>query len=363
MSEIRTKTVHLRAKAAGSPSAEQLAAIRAFTLRDFSEDELVVREYTLAHNGIDRDNECFAPALLDEFARTLPGKGVFIRHPGGWNGDGGPAEGKVFSSTTERMSIQAAKEALREPNLIFPPDATDAVLLKCWAFYVKTTENAPFLTKLDAGIAGDVSIGFRAKNLERLKDSNGLELNAWRWLGPGEALEMSHVWLGAQPGARATKSASRDPKETAMTEEELKALREQAAQHKALADANAKAATMVESLRKALGDNAALLDSPDQLAKAVSDGRAHRKALVADIVAAERHLGITGDGEDAVKTATELYEALPTEKLTAMAERLQKQVDGAGGGIRPSDPNAAKPAAGSKALDNTPLSNPLLASA
>lgn len=363
MSEAHAKSLQLRAKAASAPSDEQLGAIRAYTLRDFTADELVVREYILAHNAIDRDNECFAPSLLDEFARSLPGKGVFIRHPAGWNGDGGPAEGKVFAATTERMPLDAAKIQLREPRLIFPPDAVEAVLLKTWAFFVKTPANLDFIAKLDAGIADAVSIGFSAKTLERVKDANGLELNVWRWSGPGEALEMSHVWLGAQPGARATKSASRESKEPAMTDEELKALREQLAQHKALADANAKAATLLEALRKALGTDGALVDQPEQLAKAVADGRAHRKALVAEIVTAERHLKLTGDTEADVKSASELYDALPTEKLAALNGRLQKQLEGVGGGIKPSDPNAPKPGVTGKAAEGTPLGNPLIGGA
>lgn len=347
-------------KAAGVPDETQLAAIRAYTLRDFAADELVVREFVLAHNAIDRDHEVFSESILGDFVRTLPGKGVHIRHPGRWDGDSGPGEGKVFGARIERMSHDAARALLKEPGLKFPPDHPEATLLMANAYYVRTPDNEAFLLKLDAGIAGEVSIGFSGGDTERVKGPDGIELNVWRWKGPGTALEMSHVWLGAQPGARAVKHANRNPEETIMSDQELKTLREESAQHKAATDANAKAATTLDALRKALGTDAALLDDgTDLLVGYVAAGKAYRKSLIEDIVIAERHVGITGDSEEETKAARDLYTALPTEKLEAIGRRYAAQA-GKGAGIAGSNPNATKPGAGEqKAAEGTPAANPL----
>lgn len=351
-------------KAAGTPDEGTLAAIRAYTLRDFAAEELVVREFVLAHNAIDRDREVFSEAILGDFARSLPGKGVHIRHPGGWDGDSGPGEGKVYAARVERMSHDAARALLREPDMTWPPDHPEAVLLMASAYYVRTPENEAFLLKLDAGIAGEVSIGFRGGDLERVKGSDGIELNVWRWKAPGTALEMSHVWLGAQPGARAVKNANRTPdEEPEMSDQELKTLREENAQLKAKADAEAKATTTLSALRKALGDDAALLDGDgyDGLLALVAAGKAHRKALIDDIVTAERHAGITGDGEEDIKAAQELYAGFPVEKLDAIAKRYN--AGAAKGQQMPAgDPNAAAPGTGQhKAAEGTALANPLIA--
>jgi hypothetical protein len=341
VSELRAKSLALRIKsAAGTPSDGQLAVIRAFTLRDFTAEELVVREYILAHNAIDRDKEAFAPSILDDFARTLPGKGAYIKHPQGWDGDSGPAEGRIFAARVERMGVDAAKSLLREPGLVFPPDQAEAVLLYASAYYVRTPGNTDFLLKLDAGIAGDVSIGFKAPSPERIKSPDGTELNAWRWAGPGEALEMSHVWLGAQPGARAVKHADRTPvsEEPMMDEAQIKALQGENTEIKAAAEAARKAAAQFEAASKALGDSAALLDDPTALAAAVCAGVAFHKSLVDDVIAAERHLGITGDSEDAVKASRELLESLPVQKLQALAKGLEARLP-KGGNLKATDPN------------------------
>ena len=360
MSTAHTKSVAVHVKGAGAPDTAQLAAIRAHTLRDFAADDLVVREFVVAHNAIDRDKECFAAPLLEDFARTFGGKGVFIRHPSGWDGDSGPGEGKIFAAVTERMTHDAARTLLREPHLAFPYDAAEAVVVKASAYYVKTPENVAFLLKLDAGIAGEVSIGFTASTRERLKDAAGIELNAWRWNGPGEARELSHVWLGAQPGARAIKSAPRTPDpETTMDEAQIKALQTENATLKTAAAEHGKAAALVADVRKALGDNAALLDTPAVLAKAVADGKLYRKSLIADLVTMERHLKITGDGEDQVKAATDLYADIPTEKLIGMQKALESRMPQGGSKVVGSDPNAGKPGAGGAPAEGSIAANPV----
>ena len=368
VSENRAKSMQVCVKAATAPTDAQLAAIRQYTLRDFAADELMVRTFVLAHNAIDRDNECFDEPLLGDFARTIVGKGCYVCHPGGWNGDGGPAEGRVFGAELQRMSFDAARQMLREPNLQFPPDRTEAVLLTTDTFFVRTPDNQSLLAKLDGGVAGDISIGFHAAGPQQLNDADGRALTAERWTSPGEALEQSLVWLGAQQGARAVKTTIRKTEqpeqETAMTPEQIKAMQDENASLKGAQQANAKAVQQIEAVRKALGDDAALIDAPEKLASAIADGRKFHKALVDDIVTLERHLKITGDTEEDVKAARELYDVMPIGKLETVRTALEARQSPAGR-LKGGDPNGTAPGAfqtspNGKTVE-TPLENPALA--
>lgn len=358
MQRTKTLALHVKAAAAGAPTEEQLAAIRAYTLRDFTADELVVREVLLAHNGIDRDNEVFDEALLADFERTLPGKGVFIRHPGGWNGDGGPGEGRCFGAGIERMSFDEARKLLGDPDLQFPPDRQQAVVLRAQAYFVKTPDNTALLLKMDAGIVADCSIGFCAESYAPIVDGEGRELTARRVMGPGEALEFSFVWLGAQPGARAVKSAHRTEEETMNLEEQLKAAKAEAEQLKAKVADGAKAAAALEAARKALGDDAALIDAPEKLAALVASGKSYRATLVDDIVTGERHMNLIGDTDQAVADAKALYADMPTAKLEALRKHVAARLP-AGSRMAGGDPGKGAPGA-KQAPQESPVHNPLI---
>lgn len=353
MSHQKALALHLKAAPAADDAV--LAAIGKYTLRPFSADELQLREYVLAHNCIDRDNECFDESLLDDFATSLPGKGVYIVHPTSYRSDGGPAEGKVYACRTETMSLDAARTLLREPDLQLPPDRTQVKVLYASTYFAKTAENAALLIKQDAGIAGDCSIGFTAPSPQPIKDAEGRELTAVRWPSPGKAMEMSLVWLGAQQGARAVKNARTNPElEQTMdlTKEEIVALQAKAAN-------GDKSAAQLASLKTALGDDAALLDQPASLKQHIADARAYKGALVDDIVTIERQLKITGDTDDNVRDAKAFLTEMPVERLKAMQKGLEvrlptrHQIKGAE--VNRGAPGAEAPAEGS------PLSNPAIA--
>lgn len=319
---VRQKQLSIHVKAAATPSDEQLAKIRTYTLVDFPAEDLYVRTFALAHNAIDRDNECFGEALLLDFARTLPGKGLFIKHPMGWDGDTGPGEGRWFAAELVRMSHDEARAMLRTPGLQFPPDHHDAVLLMASAYMVRTDENGALLRKMDAGIVSDVSISFTYKDRERLRDAAGRELASWRFLGPGEALEGSLVWLGAQTGARAIKSANKHgPKETPVevTKEMLEEANAKAAAAAARADANQKAADTLANLKTTLGDSADILERPADLKASIDAAGGYRKSLIEEIVAAERRLGIVGDTPEAKSAAEQLHAGESIDRLKALA--------------------------------------------
>lgn len=328
-------------KAVASPTAEQLAAIAQFTVREMKAEELYVREYIVGHNAIDRDRECFDEALLGEFARTFPGKGLFVRHPTGWDGDTGPGEGRIFAARVEQMSLEDARKVLREPNLQLPPDRSMVSVLYASAYIAVTGDNECLRTKLDAGVAGDVSIGFSAAGTESVNDRSGNSV-ARRWKAPGEALELSLVWLGAQPGARTHKNATREGNAVdQVTKEQLDTANKAASDAQADLKAAQPKAKAYDAAAAALGDaNKALLEQPTELAKAVADGQAFRKSLVDDIVAADRASGrVKADTEEEVASIKAAYAAMPTAALKTLHEGATK---GAAGVTRlaPSDPNS-----------------------
>lgn len=362
MSGAHTKQFRATVKAVASPDEATLAKIRAFTLVDIDPEQLVVREFALAHNCVDRDREVFDEPLLAAFANTIPGKGCHIRHPGGWDGDSGPAEGKVFEAEVRRMSLDQARAELREPGLTLPPDRQEVQLLVTRAYFVRTGDNASLLLKMDAGIAGDVSIGFTTQNAPmKVFDPEGHEVNVRRWVAPGEALEQSLVWLGAQPGARATKAAhSQEPTmdyQKLYTEEQAKTagLTAERDTLKTQAEANKAAADALGALKTALGDGAAILEHPAQLVAVVTDGKAFRKSLIDALVLADREAKRCGDDEAAVKAATAEYEDMPTKALQRLADTLASKTPSAFG-IQGSDPGVTKaaPAAGNSPFAKNP---------
>lgn len=351
----KLKQVALRVKSSGAPSEAQLTAIRLHTLADMPAEKLYVRDFVIAHNAIDRDRECFAEALLMDFARTLPGKGLYIKHPLGWDGDTGPAEGRFYDAQIKRMSFDEARAELREPSLAFPPDARDAVLLVASAYMVRTTDNGALLDKVDAGIAGDVSLGFFYKGApERLVDAEGRELNAYRLNAPGEALEGSLVWLGAQPGARAIKNAPRT-QETVMDPNDQKKLDDATAKALSLQsqlDAALPHSQLVSALKTALGEHAVQLDSAGgiaELGELITAGKAFKASLVDDVVKSERLLGLCGDDDAAVGAAKAAHGAMPVAKLQQLSKHYAERVP-TGAKLAGGDPNH-KPSPADKVPD------------
>lgn len=313
------------AKSNGAPNEAQLAAIRQYALSDLAPESVYVRTFALAHNCIDRDDEVFDEGLLADFAKTLPGKGIYIKHPNSWQGDGGPAEGRWFGATLQTMSLADAQSMLREPTLTLPPDRNTVTVLMADGYLVRTPDNATLIAKIDGGVAGDVSIGFCAQTKVPIKDAQGRELQAQRILGPGEALEGSLVWLGAQPGARAIKSAQQHAnshEDNAMNEAEFKA---KLADAEVAAKALQKHADFHSTLKAALGtDHAAIADDPATVASLAIAGKAAREAMIDDIVADARAKGALGDTPEEIAAAKSAYAAMQPAQLKTLHAIAQK---------------------------------------
>lgn len=333
------KSLTLRIKSAGDPSDDQMGRIRGYTLAELPADQLYVRTFALAHNAIDRDDEAFDDAALSDFARTLPGKGLFLKHPMSWDGDTGPGKGRWFEAELQRMSLDEARTLLREPTLQWPPGVNTATVLMAGAYLVRTPGNADMLAEIDAGIVSDVSIGFNAKRGDYFRDEQGREMQARRLTSPAEALEGSLVWLGAQPGARAIKGASRNEETDMLTQQELDAANTKATDFENKFKAAEPSHNIVLKAREALGDSAHLLDSPEQLGDAVKAANAYRDSLIDGIVASERALGLCGDDDEAMKTAKAIYAGDRLERLQQLAKHYSERT-AKGGRVVPSNPGA-----------------------
>lgn len=332
----------LGAKAAGgTPNDAQLEQINQHALTPMTPEQTYVRTFYLAHNAIDRDGEFFDDALLKDFAATLPGKGLFVRHPRGWDGDSGPPEGKWFAAKVVSMPFAEARKALGTPNLKWAPGVKEAQILEASAYMPRTSDNATLIAKVDAGVAKDVSIGYSATDRQKALDAEG-NVVAMRLVGPGEGLEGSLVWLGAQPGAHAVKSANNGneflPEDHDMElKEELTQLK---GEFKALQDkqpALEKDAAGFRAVIEAIGGD--LAGNPGALKALVGEATQAKNALVEGVIKLERELKLCGDDETAVTAAKALYGAKSIADLKAWHDRLAKQSKGAGSTLEDSDPN------------------------
>lgn len=329
-------------KASGAANSEQLAVINGYTLEEHTAEQVYVRTAYLAHNGIDRDKEAFDSALLKDFAATLPGKGVFVKHPGGWDGDSGPGVGRWFSARVVEMSLDEARAVLREPGLKFPPGVERAELLEAGFFIPRSEKNKDQIADIDAGIAGDVSIGFRAAQRTDIQDGDGNVMGR-RLHAPGEALEGSLVWLGAQPGARIHKAADRGESNEDHDMDLQKQVDDQKTEIGKLNDqlkAAQTKATQFDALKAAVGDD--LAGDLDRLKTVIANGKTYHKELVDSVVSASRVAGmIKSDDADAIAAEQKFYEGLPVDRIKKHLERIQKMAPDGGAGLEGGDPNAS----------------------
>lgn len=318
----------------GKPTPEQLAAINGFTLEAMTADQVYARSFYMAHNAMDRDQECFAEPLLADFAKTMPGKGMFVKHPMSYDGDTGPGAGRWYGAEVQRMSFAEARQALRQPDLQWPPTAKEAQILVTHGYMPVTDGNKDLRANIDAGVAGDCSIGFNAMDRIKVMDAEQ-NLMGYQWTGPGEALEGSLVWLAAQPGARAYKSLDREPNEE--TDMELKDALALITKHEnRIKELEPKAASF-DAISNAVGGEFAA--NPGALKRAVEDGTGAREQAISDIVAIERQNKEVGDSEAEVKAAKAVYADMPMKTLGSILGKLKGLQKTAGGDLGGGDPN------------------------
>ena len=200
--ELYQKSISFKAAQGAEVTPEILGKINRYALKTLSADEVFVRKYLMSHNLIDRDNERFPEKILDDFAATLPGKSLLNGH----DRHSLPI-GLYFDANTEELTTEQFT-ALTGEEARLPEGIVKVKALWGWVYMLKAQFNESMTANIDAGIYRHASIGFKAADIIPVKGQYD-NILYWEYVPPGEALEGSIVWLGAQPGATAQKSVTK----------------------------------------------------------------------------------------------------------------------------------------------------------
>ena len=125
-----------------TPKESDYEKIRKFTRRDFEKDELYVFEVSLCNNDVDRDNEKFSVAALNELAKQFVGKTGIKNH----SMRAEDQSARIFETRVEQ--IPGRKTA----------DGEDFYALRAKAYMVRSDATAQLITDIDAGIKKEVSV-------------------------------------------------------------------------------------------------------------------------------------------------------------------------------------------------------------
>jgi hypothetical protein len=315
MSKSYLKSFGLKAAIAGAEcTPEMLAKINSYALTALTADQVFVRKFLMAHNCIDRDNECFPSDMLDQFATSMPGKSMLEGH----DRRSRPC-GKWFDATTEEMTPEQFKAITNvEPRL--PDGATSCKVLWSWGYMLKTAGNDELIAAVDGGICDHCSIGFAAADLTAVrKDPNG-PAQYYQYVSPGEALEGSLVWLGAQPGATAQK-ALHVQDTTDKGESTMKMLVAM------LVGLGIKSLTETATEDQIAAGIKALNDEKDAKIKALEplaeEGKAYRKSLVEDAVKFGSLIDEVPVDADAQKKESDFLATLPLDRLKMTRDKFE----------------------------------------
>ena len=197
---VKTKEFDLKAVEGADITPDMLDKVNGYALTTQKEEDVYCRRYLMAHSGIDRDRERFSEDILEDFARTFPGKSFMIVHD-----TSRLPLGLYFDAYTEEIAPEKFNELTGE-EIRLPEGIKTATVLWAWAYLVKADFNAQQIANIDAGVYRHVSIGFSASKRVPVSDANDNVLYE-EYLSPGETREGSIVYLGAQPGATSQKSA------------------------------------------------------------------------------------------------------------------------------------------------------------
>lgn len=293
---------------------EMLAKINQYALTPLKVEEVYTRKLLLAHNCIDRDNERFPDAMLDQFAETILGKSLLIGHNRKETGSG-----LFFEASTEEMTIEQFKSITGEnPRM---PDGLDRCkCLWAWFYTLKTPSSEEWLKWIDGGITRHCSIGFAAADLAAVrKDPNGPALY-WEYCCPGEALEGSLVWLGAQPGATSQKNM-KDQETKDKGEPTMKMLVSM------LVGLGLKSLTETATEEQIAAGIKTLADEKDakisELEGKAADGEAYRNDLIADTVKFAALLEEIGTDEKAQKEEADFLKTVPIARLKSQRDKYE----------------------------------------
>lgn len=171
-------------KAAQSAEAGDLDLINEYALVPLKAADVSVYTMQVANDQVDRDGERFTVEVLHDFAASLVGKALLEGH------DWGPVGiGRFFKAWVESQN--------------------GVTWLMAKAYLLNEDEDAAeMITKLNGGVASFVSVGFYCPDRVQVQDATGAAYGEYR-RGPngepGEAIEASMVFLGAQYDAAVVK--------------------------------------------------------------------------------------------------------------------------------------------------------------
>jgi hypothetical protein len=334
---------------------EMLAKINRWALKELSADQVYVRKYLIAHNGVDRDRERFPEEILDDFARTLPGKSFIFAHD---RGSYLPM-GLWFDATTAQITPEQFKELTGE-EIRLPDGVNDAKVVWGWVYVLKTSSSEDLTANIDAGVYRHVSIGFMAKGLEAVKGEYD-QILFWQYQAPGEATEASLVWLGAQPGATAQKKAGTKPKPEDGGKEAMNVLVAKLGGllGKQFSD-DSTADTITAAVKEALGEKIAEINTltakVNELQPLADEGKAFRQSLVDEFARMKAALGECEETEEAVKKCKGFGVSMPIDYLKAEVKHLEdRMIEKFPDGQVKGDMRRDKSADGNKSADDNPL--------
>lgn len=291
---------------------EMLAKINRYALTPLAADQVFARKFLMAHNCVDRDNECFPDEMLDQFAATMPGKSLLVGH----NRRDLPC-GKFFDASVEIMSVDQFKALTGvEPRL--PDSATQVKVLWAWAYLVKTPSNEDLTQQIDGGVCDHCSIGFAAADLVAVRENPTGPAKYWQYVSPGEALEGSLVWLGAQPGATAQKAFDKHHEEGGRNMKILVV---------GIGGLIGKTLAVDISEEALLNEVKVLLSGKDakikELEPLAEDGKSYRADLIADTVKFAALIGEVEDNEKAKKDEEDFLKTVPIARLKAQRDKYE----------------------------------------
>jgi len=337
MKKLYQKVFGLKATAliGAEISPGMLVNINRYALKELTTEEVYVRKFLMAHNGIDRDIERFPEDMLDQFASTLPGKSFMVAHQRRTL-----AKGLYFDAATEEMTPETFL-ALTGEEINLPAGIQTAKVLWGWIFMLKAGFNEELMANLDAGIYRHVSIGFSAADMNAVKDQPNGPILYWEYISPGEATEGSLVWLGAQPGATAQKAQKTEPGEHIKSDDDEKNKKAEGGDTdmKGFLEKISKTIGKTLTEENAVEEIAGVVGSKDseiselktkvaELEPLASEGKAYRKELVETYVTLRTKLEeLKADDESKQKQSREVAGGFPVEFLKSEVEVLNKRVE------------------------------------
>jgi hypothetical protein len=328
---VRFKDTGMVVAGPSVPDDGDMAKINAFALEPLTSDQVYTRKYVVAHSGIDRDGERFNPALLQDFARTLPGKGYFNNsggHPGSGGGQKGPGQGLWYDAEVKQMSPDEF-EAMTGNRPPLGPGESMIHALMGKMYTLKIPENDGMIANIKGGIHRHVSISFGAEGPVEVKSPGERRTLFNEWQSPGEAYEASSVWLGAQPGAVAVKAACIGCSHNHMEESKKGAEKMEIEEKdfnalKSKAEQGEKDGSELKTLKETLGIKDGV--SVQDIKALAVDGKAYRESQVKEYVRLGRLAGKLSDDPEKLKAKEAVIASFPMDFLVDEIKSLRDEV-------------------------------------